>query len=74
VTPCARYASVLPCRASNSPRAWGSHRPIIHRTEGGHHLPTLDVAVRSAMLCGGSALDVGIAIDKAMADEARAAC
>jgi len=50
----------------------GSHRPIISRTEGGHHLPTLEVAVRSAMLCGGSARDIGVAIDKAMADEARA--
>jgi transcriptional regulator with XRE-family HTH domain len=46
--------------------AVGSHHPIIARTEGGHHMPSLEVCARQAAVCGGSLFDVLDAVDYAL--------
>jgi transcriptional regulator with XRE-family HTH domain len=46
----------------------GSHRPVIGRTELARNVPKLETAVLLAELCGGSARDVGRAIDRALVD------
>jgi transcriptional regulator with XRE-family HTH domain len=46
-------------------RRTGTHRPIIGRTERGHHTPTLELAVLQAEHCGGSARNVLRAVDRA---------
>jgi transcriptional regulator with XRE-family HTH domain len=48
-----------------------SHRPIIARIESGRHVPTLETCELFVAVCGGSLVDVGRAIDRAVGLHAR---